>query len=309
MVELVSAIITTHKRSPDTVLRAIQSVLSQTYSNLELIIIDDSPECFELREEVKKSILAINDARIKYIQHLTNKGASAARNNGIKNATGKYIAFLDDDDVWDPHKLEKQLNRINEMKCGLVYCRSITINEINNTKKERADRFFRGDVFDELLRTNFIGSTSFPLIKTECFTKCGYFDESLASSQDLDMWLRIARAYQVDYVDEPLVNYYIHEGEAISRNPYKKIEGKLAINEKYKDHLDMKPKTLRARLLILIPFYLMIGDKKKAFSVYFSAFKIAPYEIKINLKELIRIIFNYNVKKYKAEGAEGNDGN
>lgn len=295
--ELVSVIITTYKRSPDIVLRAVQSVLSQTYSDLELIIIDDSPESFEGREAVKTTLLEIKDTRINYIQHLANKGACAARNSGINHATGKYIAFLDDDDVWYPHKLETQLNKMSEVNCGLVYCRSITINEITNTEKERADKFFRGDVFDELLRTNFIGSTSFPLIKAKCFAKCGSFDESLESSQDLDMWLRIAKKYKVDYIDEPLVNYYVHKGEAISRNPYKKIKGKLAINEKYKDHLNAQPKILRARLLTMIPFYLMIGEKKKAFSVYFSAFKIAPYEIKINLKELIRIIFNYKVEK------------
>ena len=106
--ELVTAIITTHKREPEIVERALKSILAQTYKNIEIIVVDDSPESFESRKAVKDSVTRYTNQNVKYVQHDECKGACAARNTGLYMAKGEYVAFLDDDDEWLPEKIEKQ---------------------------------------------------------------------------------------------------------------------------------------------------------------------------------------------------------
>ena len=109
MNQLVTVIITTYQRSLRIVDRAIKSILSQTYFNLELIVVDDSPKEYQERSLIKQYIETIDDPRIRLIQHDKNQGACAARNTGIMNANGDYIAFLDDDDWFLPEKIENSL--------------------------------------------------------------------------------------------------------------------------------------------------------------------------------------------------------
>ena len=214
--DLVSVIITTYKRMPNTVLRAVKSVLSQDYVDIELIIVDDSPESFAERRNVEQSIKNIDDSRVRYIKHDRNLGACAARNTGINNAKGKIIAFLDDDDAWHSDKISKQILKLKSGKYGLVYCKQQIINEINNTITIPKRNYKEGQVFDDLICTNFIGSTSFVMVKKECFENVGKFNTDMPAAQDLEMWLRIARKYEVGFVDEVLVDYYIHGGESIT---------------------------------------------------------------------------------------------
>ena len=109
---MVSVIITTYKREPETVERAAKSILEQTYKDIELIIVDDSPASFDKRIAVEKRVKELSSS-IKYIKHETNMGACAARNTGIRSANGEYVAFLDDDDEWLPDKLEKQMKKFS----------------------------------------------------------------------------------------------------------------------------------------------------------------------------------------------------
>ena len=126
---MISVIITTYKRTPDIVLRAVSSVVAQTFGDWELIIVDDSPETWEIRPQIRLAVekIANEDLRIKYIPHDKNSGACAARNTGIMHAKGEYIAFLDDDDEWVPEKLEKQLDILQKSgdNVALVYCGSV----------------------------------------------------------------------------------------------------------------------------------------------------------------------------------------
>ena len=107
--KLVSVIITTYKRPTDILKRAIMSAIGQTYKNIEIIIVNDCPEQKELSKEIKKMISTIHDNRIKYIELDKNQGACIARNIGIKNSNGYYIALLDDDDEWVKEKIELQI--------------------------------------------------------------------------------------------------------------------------------------------------------------------------------------------------------
>ena len=118
MSPLVSVIIPTHNRA-DLVPLAIQSVLQQTYTNLECIVVDDAST-----DNTEETVRTIIDERIIYLRHENNKHASAARNTGIKYARGEFIAFLDDDDEWLPTKLEKQVPFLLNLheKVGMIYC-------------------------------------------------------------------------------------------------------------------------------------------------------------------------------------------
>lgn len=276
---LISVIITTYKREEDVVKRAVDSVLNQTYNNIEIIIVDDSPDDYERRKNVENMIISLKDSRIKYIKHDVNLGACAARNTGIKESKGMYIAFLDDDDEWLPTKLEKQISLISKPNIGLVYCKQIIYNETFGKTYLDNHKRYKGQVFDKLLRDNFIGSTSFALIRRECFDTCGLFNVNLKSAQDYDMWLRIAKSYSIDYVDEPLVIYHVHKNERISSNPLNKIQGLEMINSLYREDINKNRGTKSIRIFKLVPHYMLTGNIKKSFKCFLQAFVLTPYKL------------------------------
>lgn len=232
MNELISCIITTYKRPVEILKRAVDSVVNQTYSNKELIVINDAPDDTKLAQQIG-DLLNSYDAVIKYIIHERNQGACAARNTGISNAAGKYIAFLDDDDEWLPEKLSLQYRKISKNNLSLVYCAYNQIYSCNKKKYVPID-YPSGKLsdFEKLLTYgNFIGSTSYPLIAMDALTKVGNFNLALKSSQDYELWLRIAQKYNIGYIDKPLVNYYVSE-ESISKNMTNKEQGfKYIINQ------------------------------------------------------------------------------
>lgn len=290
MTNLVSVVIPTYKRPYQTLLRAVKSVLEQSYGNIEVIIVDDSPLDDINRKEVETNVKSIKDKRVKYIQHKNNQGACKARNTGIRYSSGTFIAFLDDDDEWLPQKIEMQLRKFNDEKVGLVYCDSNTIT-VSGSKvmksKIRAHRI-AGWVFDRLIINNFIGSTSFVIIRREIIDNCGLFKTDMKSAQDAEFWLRISKKYKVDFVDEPLVNYYIHEGDRISTNIANKIQGLEKINEINKSYLMENRKALCIRKLKIIPYYQLQYGNKIAIEKWVEAFKIYPLHFK-NVEYLIRI--------------------
>lgn len=290
MNQLVTVIITTYQRSLRIVDRAIKSILTQTYSNLELIVVDDSPKEYEERSLIKQYIETIDDPRIRLIQHDKNQGACSARNTGIQNSNGKYIAFLDDDDSWCPDKLEKQMVKMKSGDYGLVYCRQHVVNEVNHSSYDPLKEYFEGKVFDKLILTNFIGSTSFALIKRECFDAVGMFDVRMPASQDLEMWLRIAQKYKVGFVDEPLVDYYIHEGESITGNYSKKLTAIEMLLEKYKTYFDEHPYERSIRYLKAAPYYAVCNKYKQALKYYCGGVISAPSNFYNNIEYFAKLI-------------------
>jgi len=225
--------------------RAINSVLKQTFNDFELIIVDDgSTDNTDqiVNEYIKK------DDRVKYIKHEINKGGNKARNTGIDNSCGEYIAFLDSDDEWLPTKLEKQSNVFHNSKIkniGLVYCGSYAINK-KNIKKINPSK--KGYLLNNLLKTNVIvGGGSSELIKKRCFENCGKFDENKilrhGGSQEYEMWIRIAEKYNFDFTPDNLIKYYIHNNSITGKSKF--IEKKKAreyIFNKYKKYYINNPK-------------------------------------------------------------------
>lgn len=201
---LVSIIFPTYNRE-HIIDRAIESVLNQTYNNIELIIVDDASD--DNTEAVVKSF---NDKRIMYIRHNRNKGCASARNTGINAAKGRYIAFQDDDDVWVRDKLEKQMEVMLNVspQVGVVYSpfkriknnRQFIIPDNSISNKE-------GYILRQLLTGNFI-NLQVALVKKECFDTIGLFDEELLSLSDWDLWIRIAKHYEFAFFEEPLAYVY-----------------------------------------------------------------------------------------------------
>ncbi len=284
---LVTAIITTHKRSVEIVERALQSVLQQTYSNIEVLVVDDSPNDFIHRDDVKNMVEGYN---VKYIQHDKCMGACAARNTGLRVANGEFVAFLDDDDEWKPTKIEKQLDGFTKDCIALVYCGSEKKND--STGEITCQKLIckSGKVFDDLIKENFIGSTSFPLMRKHALLEIGGFDVMMQSMQDGDVWLRIAQLYEVAFIDEPLVTYHVHDGERISTNFERRINGLERIIEKNKEYLLHHRDARSIRLIKLAPMYAGNKQKGKALSIWVRAVFLAPFKIRRNLKYLYSII-------------------
>lgn len=217
----VSVIVPTYNRA-NLVVRAIQSVLKQTYTDFELIIVDDAST--DNTEEVVKTF---GDPRIRYIRHDQNRRGSVARNTGIKKARGAYIAFLDSDDEWLPEKLEKQLAHFQglENRVGGMYCRASWMDDSTGFLRAQNAVLHRGNIWLYLLKGWCPAITSSVVIRRECFDSCGGFNESLPSFQDYDLWLRIAQDYHFEFVDEPLVIVHQHTGPQVSKDFAPRMKG------------------------------------------------------------------------------------
>lgn len=225
--ELVSVIIPTYNRE-DLIIRSIESVLHQTYRNLELIVVDDcSTDCTEIK------IREIHDDRLKYRKLRENSGACVARNVGIKQANGEYIAFQDSDDVWHPNKLEIQISEMKKEKTEISFCNMnqyyLDAKKLKVFPKNCKKKFLE---YNDLLSQALI-STQCLVAKKECFDNVK-FDPNMPRLQDFDIAIRLAKRYKILHVDKELVDTYIQD-DSISSNPGK---GKRALNliwEKYQD--------------------------------------------------------------------------
>jgi glycosyltransferase involved in cell wall biosynthesis len=225
----VSVIIPTHNRGA-ILRRAIDSVLNQTYKDFELIIISDG--CIDNTDEI---IASYADLRISFLTHEKSRGASAARNTGIRASTGQYIAFLDDDDEWTPDKLEVQIHVIEQSppEVGLVYA---WMEYIENGKKRyiRAPKL-RGDIFAEMLDKQAITNSSTLIIKREVLDVVHDFDEELPRGNDGDFIRRISKYYHVDYVPKILARIHMDGADRISVNSKKNLRNVVFALEKRLD--------------------------------------------------------------------------
>lgn len=222
----VSVIIPTFNRAA-LLARAIGSVCRQTYSNLDIIVVDDASD-----DDTQEVVANISDSRIRYIRHESNRGGSGARNTGIQTALGEFIAFLDDDDEWEPEKTEAQLMALRQYDA--VLC---TSNE-HRRGIERYDSRESIDL-DDLRKGHFTAGGTSVLMARASVLKETLFDETLPRCQDWDIFIRIAKKYRIGYINKALVRY--NEGEhgrisnAILNMPLAEIEKRLVILEKHRE--------------------------------------------------------------------------
>jgi glycosyltransferase involved in cell wall biosynthesis len=198
------SIITPAYNAEKTIQRTIQSVLNQTYTNFEFLIINDGSQDRTL--EIAQSF---KDIRIKIFSH-PNRGHSATRNRGISAATGEYIAFLDADDCWTSDKLAAQLNALQtHPQAAVAYSWSDFVDETDRRLHRGCYTKANGDVYPKLLNANFIENGSNPLIRRSALARVGNFDESLTTASDWDLWLRLAAHYQFVCVPMAQVLYRV----------------------------------------------------------------------------------------------------
>ncbi len=212
---LVSVIIPTHNR-PAYLRRAIASVLRQSYSRIEVIVVDDSSEK-RAKNNNKRLVKQLKDKRIRYLPNSRQLGGAASRNKGVGKSKGELIAFLDDDDEWLRSKVKKQVALFRKSKVrnlGVVYCNFELIEYLGErTEKHRIREGKKGYVLRGLLDSFCVGITSTVMVKRDVLEWIGGFDERMKSSQEYDLFLRIADYYGFDFVDE----YLVRKHEDLSR--------------------------------------------------------------------------------------------
>lgn len=210
---------------------AIESAVNQTYKNLEIIIVNDGSS--DNTEKIAKE-WQFKDSRVKYFKHQQNKGLAAARNTGIKNSKGEYLAFLDADDIWLPKKVEIQLKKIKELEADLVFSNWYVVESNKNKKVKPFDSSplrNKENLVCSLIRKNFI-SPSTVLLKKSALKKVGLFDENLCSSEDYDLWLRfVLEGMEIGFCEDPLI-YLRKHSEQMSKNIYKMRISRLQVLKK-----------------------------------------------------------------------------
>jgi glycosyltransferase involved in cell wall biosynthesis len=200
----------------------LKSVFAQTYPHIEIIAVDDGSS------DRSVDILERYPGRVVLVQQ-KNSGPAVARNRGVRQAGGKWIAFLDADDLWAPNKIQRQLDA-----CGqFVWSHTDSVFSGGANDGRRDSDFtakHQGSVLEKLICTNFV-STSTVMIQTQVFLDVGGFDESLRSIQDWELWIRVAKSNDIGYLDEPLTRYRVH-AVSTSRNTRRTLPNHLKVIEK-----------------------------------------------------------------------------
>lgn len=290
---LVTTVIPTHNRA-HFLERSIRSVLNQTYRNIELIVVDDCST-----DDTESLIGTIADDRLRYIKLETKAGAPAARNVGVQEARGSYIAFQDSDDEWLPEKLELQMGLLHSASpaVGLVYSK---FNKLKNGQLSCfPDDIFlpQGKILASLLKGNLVGTPTM-VVRCECFSTLGLFDEKLKRFQDWEFVIRAAASYEFCAIDQPLVTVYENADSITARE-----SGCEALRYIYKKHEKLfsdEPATARSHARTIAFGLVMQGDLvsgreylEKSFNYRYSLFnRVARLMLDIVPNRMIRTLFS-----------------
>jgi len=257
--------------------RAITSVLTQDHEDLEVIVVDDLS-----RDNTEEVVRGIKDPRVKYIRRPENKGAGAARNTGIRESRGGYIAFLDSDDEFLPGKLRAQVRMFEDLslKPGLVFA-NIWENEAKK-KSSVPGKTPSGyvEIGKKFPASVYCGPPTWMLTR-ECIGKVGFFDEILWTLEDLDYFARAVRDCPVYFINQPLVLKHTHackKGSVPDR--YAQRTGERILEKWYGE--------MKKDKRFLVNFYCMMGKdmmrskkKEKAVEYLRKAFEADPFNAKV----------------------------
>ncbi|HFU4497080.1 TPA: glycosyltransferase family 2 protein [Streptococcus suis] len=205
----VSVIIPTYKRS-EAICRAVDSVLAQTLESVQIIVVDDNgvdTDTGRATAEVMKKYA--NEPKVLYLQHDVNKNGSAARNTGIRAAKGEYIAFLDDDDIYLPKRLEKMSKKLDSLDNSWGACYTGYVKHQKDGSKQYSAENNEGDLYlQTLMRSFYIGSGANLFFRKTVVDDIGMFDESFRRNQDLEYLVRVLKKYKMAYVDDVLMEVF-----------------------------------------------------------------------------------------------------
>ena len=233
--DFVSVVIPSFNRAK-VIVESIKSVLNQTYTNLEVVVVDDCST-----DNTEEIVNEIDDSRVKYIKLKKNSGACVARNTGVDNSIGNIIAFHDSDDLWKPNKLEIEMNALKNNNADVVFC------AITRHNYGRDDEVFpqlqEGFKTHQEIVEGFFVSTQTILGYKSIFEKYR-FDKNVRRMQDYDLMVRIAEDNKVYFVKQALVDVYLQSDSISSNsvNQYLKIkESTELFLKKYKNYGEMYP--------------------------------------------------------------------
>ncbi len=271
----VSVIIPTYNRAA-LLRRAIESTLAQTYQDFEIIVVDDAST-----DETPHTVRSLDDPRIRYIRHETNRRISVARNTGVCAARGEFVAFLDDDDEWKPTKLEKQVQMLQTSapSVGAVYTAFERVYVASGDSLGVIAPIKRGHILHELCSRNWVGTASTVFVRRGCFDEVGLFDETVAFGEEYDMWIRIAHRFDFRYLDEVLVSYGLHQ-QRLSRNYDVMMNGLKRQLVKYERFFGSDPVNFSRRYMSLGRLHCYSGDARCGRKAFWKAIKVWPFDPK-----------------------------
>ena len=195
-----------------TIQETVQSVLKQTFSDFEIIVIDDGSS-----DRTSDIVGEIADPRLKCFSY-ANGGVAMARNRGLSHATGEFIAFLDADDLWVSDKLELQFEALQKHpEAGVAYSWTYFLHEKEHQSYADTSSFYEGDVYAQLLIRNFLHNGSNPLIRKRAIDTIGLFDVTTVPSEDWDFYIRLSSVYPFALIPKPQVIYRQSSSSASSK--------------------------------------------------------------------------------------------
>jgi glycosyltransferase involved in cell wall biosynthesis len=277
-----SVVIPTYNRA-DLIYETIDSILAQTYRDYEVIVVDDGST--DLTPEV---VDRYRDKGVRLIRQ-QNSGPGAARNNGIQSAGGELVAFVDDDDLWAPNKLERQV-ALFDQDPGLTWAYSDAYAFDSDTRREmytwsQQVQLYEGWIATQLILQDFIPSPT-PVVRRNVFDVVGYFSEKKKpEAEDWEMWLRIASRYPVGLVRETLAGYRQHARRlTIHRDPLFNHAYKLEAIEQVvafapEVYSSLKQRAVAERCLHTGKILAVQGNFAGARSMFFQAIRLAPGNI------------------------------
>ena len=296
---LVSVITITRNRC-DLIGRCINSILTQTYTNIEHIVVDGAST--DETAEVCRTF-ADKDSRFHYLRLDTNEPIPQTIMKGFAISKGDYVTFLDDDDEYLPTKIEKQLNKFSQLSSdyGMVYCWMTYYDSLTCSKIRDHSPRLRGNVYRETLKEPSLTGTPTYMIRRDVFEESGGWRERGIVS-DWELAIRISKSWKVDYVEESLIKIYEnHSGHRMS-DPgyYSNVPDKYIVFYEYllsehKEFFDKNPQDRRFHLMNLSKMYLLKRDFKHFRTRYFELLRIEP-----SFRNLM-IIPQYYLKSFKVK--------
>jgi glycosyltransferase involved in cell wall biosynthesis len=265
---------------------SVDSVMMQTYKNIEIIIVDDGSI------DATASVASEYRDRVRYV-YQKNSGPSEARNKGVQLSKGELIAFLDADDQWLPEKLERQVACF-EKYTGIYYvgCGVYDVDQSGSVFSQRKglvgwsqDALIRGMKISNI----FSAACSYGLVKKECFAVLGLFDTKMRGSEDRDMWFRIAKAYKGAFLEEPLIKYRFHNANSHKNISMMQDHQKTFINKYRKEYSIVEyRKAMSAVFFDAAGEYYEQHNKTKMlvnalYSIYYYPFKLSLKDTKYKM--------------------------
>jgi glycosyltransferase involved in cell wall biosynthesis len=244
----VSVVIPTFDRRP-FVLEAIRSVLEQTVDDLEVVVVDDGST-----DGTLEAVEGVADPRVRCVRK-EHSGIAATRNRGLAESRGRFVAFLDSDDLWVPEKLEKQLPLL-EGENGFVYARYRSVRD-GETLRSKPVGGPSGRIFLSLINRIFV-QTSTAVVKREVIDAVGGFDASLRYADEYDFFLRLAERTRAGFVDEDLVIYRIHGGNE-SRNRERRVSENLEVYRRLFARSDLTRRARKAASIRVARYAVQLG--------------------------------------------------